>query len=100
MPKINLSVPHNRDKAEAAEKLKSFAQIVREKYKDQVKDVHEEWREDGMTFGFKTMGVTIKGDVAVTEDSADVQAELPFAAMMFKGRIEQEIRSAIGQALA
>lgn len=100
MPTINLTVPHGHSRADAAEKLKSFAEVVRQRYKDQVKDVHEEWREDGMTFGFKTMGVEITGDVAVNDSSADVRAKIPFAAMMFKGRIEQEIRDAMNRALA
>lgn len=99
MPSLTLNVPHSLGQQQAAERLRGFIGQVSRKYQDQIKDVNEEWTGDTLRFGFKTFGVRIDGTLEVREDTVDVQADLPFAAMMFKGRIEQEIRDALTKAL-
>ena len=41
------------------------------------------------------MGMSISGTVAVEPDRVKLDASLPFAAVMFKGMIEQQIRKEI-----
>ncbi len=89
MPKINLEVPHTLSADEARVKLEKFAESLP---KDQVKDLEQTWNGNTLTFGFKTMGIKIGGDLTAADQKLLVDLELPFAAMMFKGKIESEIK--------
>jgi hypothetical protein len=92
MPKLTVAVPHALDPQEATKRLQGFLERVRSRYQDQVSDLHEEWGENAGTFSFKTYGFNVKGNVAVQPGEVRVEGDLPFAAMMFKGRVEQTIR--------
>lgn len=101
MPSFSTQVPHSLSKTDAVERLKDLLQKVREKYGDQVKDLEEKWDEEAGTlnFAFRTYGFNIKGDVAVNDDQVALKGDLPFAAAMFKGRIEQSISEEIKRCL-
>ena len=100
MPEFKVSVPHKLGRQQAKERLKTFAAELKEKYASQVKDMHEEWKEDSVEFGFTTFGMQIKATVAAGDDSVDIDGEIPMAAVLFKGRIEQEVRQAVEKALS
>lgn len=100
MPKLNFSVPHTLEKPEARSRLEAFAERVREKYQGQVKDVKEWWEGDTLCFAFRTMGVNIDGRLAVEDDQLNVDGNLPFSAMMFKGKIESSLREELERLMA
>ncbi|REJ66251.1 MAG: hypothetical protein DWQ31_15485 [Planctomycetota bacterium] len=100
MPSVSTSVPHQLSKAEAMERIKKFGVTLQEKYEGQFKDFDESWSDNLLNFAFKTMGMAFKGTVQVEEDEVKVDGNLPFAAMMFKGRIESEVRGALEKLLA
>lgn len=95
MPKFDVNVPHTLTKQEAHERLKAFSEKVREHYTDLVKDVHQEWQGETLNFGFKTLGQRIDGSLEVADSAIRVQGDLPFTAMMFKGKIESVLRDEI-----
>ena len=92
MPKLNLAVPHGLSQEEAATRLKGFLEKVRAKYQDKFSDLEEEWTDNTSKFSFKSMGFAFKGNVAVNDNDVKLEGDLPFAAMMFKGKIEETIR--------
>jgi Putative polyhydroxyalkanoic acid system protein (PHA_gran_rgn) len=92
MPKFNVTVPHALPQAEAAERLNRFADILREKFKDSVSDLDQSWEGNVLAFHFKTFGFPLSGKIAVGEKALVVDGDLPFTAMMFKGKIESSIR--------
>lgn len=100
MPKLNFSVPHTLEKAEAKSRLEAFAGRVRDKYQGQVKDVKEWWEGDTLCFAFRTMGINIDGRLAVEDDRLNVDGNLPFSAMMFKGKIESGLREELQKLMA
>jgi hypothetical protein len=100
MPKMNVSVPHSLPQEEAANRLKGFLEKIRAKYQDQVSDLQEQWGDQTGSFSFKTMGFAVKGNVSVEPDKVQVDGDLPFAAMMFKGKIEETIRENLQRLLA
>ncbi len=53
-----------------------------------------------MDYSFSTYGFNIKGDIDVEPDQVKVNGNLPFAAMMFKGKIEQTVREELEKLLA
>lgn len=99
MPKLSLSVPHSLGQQEAGERLKSFLAFIKERHADKVSDLQEEWGENSLKFSFKTYGFKVAGVATVEESEVKVDTDLPFAAMMFKGKIEQEMRDALTRVL-
>ena len=93
MPKLNFSIPHGQSKEDARQRLEHFTSGLREKFQDQVSDLQESWDNDRLDFSFKTFGIRIQGNITVKPDALAVLCELPFSAMMFKGKIESEVRA-------
>jgi putative polyhydroxyalkanoate system protein len=100
MPKTSTTVSHTLGEAGAIERLKSFAVRLKEKHQDRVGDLTEDWNGNVLNYGFSTFGFKIKGTMNVTDNEVKVDTDLPFAAMMFKGKIEQEIRETLTKVLA
>jgi hypothetical protein len=100
VPKLSFSVPHNLNKAEARSRLEAFTDRVRQKYQGQVKDIKESWEGDTLCFGFRTMGINIDGRLAVENERLAVDGNLPFSAMMFKGKIESSLKEELEKLMA
>jgi putative polyhydroxyalkanoate system protein len=92
MPKFNVTVPHPLSQPDARERLNRFADVLGEKFKDQVSDLQQNWEGDTLNFSFKSYGIQLKGGVTVADKQLNVDGELPFTAMMFKGKIESAIK--------
>ena len=89
MPKIHVTVPNPLSQQEAKERLDRFSEFAGGS--DKVSDLEQSWQGDNLHFGFKSFGIAIKGVVAVSDQKLDVNGEIPFSAMMFKGKIESEV---------
>jgi hypothetical protein len=100
MPKITVKVNHTLDPAVAGERLKSTLDWVKASYQAHYSDLTEVWTESGLTYSFRAMGFSIKGGALVDADAVHVDADLPFAAMMFRGTIEKTLREMVEKALA
>lgn len=100
MPKLSIEVPHLLGQSVAAQRLKDKFAAVRAEYQSQVKGLREEWLDHTFSFAFQTMGMAISGTVAVEAEKIRLAADLPFAAMLFKGTIEERIRQEVGRLLA
>jgi hypothetical protein len=100
MPQITLATTHSLGRDEAARRLKEKFSAVRTQYGSSVNDLQESWLDHTFSFGFKTLGMGINGTVHVEDENVTLNAELPFAAMFFKGAIEQRIREELGGLLA
>ena len=100
MPAFNVTVPHNLGKENAVERLKTFVQKITERYKDQVSKTEGNWVDNVLTFAMTTYGFTISGKLTVEDSEARLEGQLPFAALAFRGKIEQSIAGEISKALA
>ncbi|EAQ81450.1 polyhydroxyalkanoic acid system family protein [Blastopirellula marina] len=92
MPGFHVEVPHPLGQEAAIEKVQYVLEKMRGRFEGQVKDMQQTWEGNIMVFSFRTMGVDIKGTMDVLEELVIVKGSLPFAAMLFKGRIEKSIR--------
>ena len=99
MPSFNVEVPNSLPREQAVKNLKHFLSKVREHFKDQVSEMQESWVDDVLNFSFKSYGFTIAGKLTVDDQKAKIDGTLPFAAVPFKGRIEQTIRENLQKAL-
>ena len=100
MPEFRTEIAHELGKEQATEKLKSFLDRVSERYKDQVSELTGDWTDNVLKFALTTFGFKIDGVLTVDEDVARLEGKLPFAAAMFKGKIESSIASELKKALS
>jgi tRNA dimethylallyltransferase len=63
-------------------------------------EFREEWRDHTFSFAFRTFGLGVSGTIAVEQDSVRLAADLPLAAMVFKGAIEKRVREEVGKLLS
>lgn len=92
MPKLTFTIPHGQSKEDARERLLQFSDGLRNKFQDQISDLQESWEGDRLDFSFRTYGIPIQGNITVNPSALSVQCELPLSAMIFKGKIEAEVR--------
>jgi len=100
MPSFSTEVPHSLGQDAAKEKLSTFLDRIHEKYKDQVSDLQGEWNDNILAYSFSTFGIRISGELTVLDDKVLVKGEIPFSAMMFKGKISSGVQEAIEKTLA
>lgn len=101
MPKFSVSVPHTLEREEAVVRLKDFSNQVLDDSPVEVSDIEEAWDDAGnLAFSFKAMGLKIAGKVITSEQSVAVDGDLPFAAIAFRGAIENQIAEKIRAAIA
>ena len=92
MPKFSLEVPHTFTAEEAKSRLERFVDSLQSQYGDKVSDLQQSWDGNKLSFGFKTFGIKIAGAIEALEQKLHVTGEIPFSAMMFKGKIESEVK--------
>ena len=99
MPSFSTEVPHTLGKEAAVEKLKDFLVKVKEDFKDQVSEMEGEWNDNVLTFSLTSYGFKIDGTLTAEEDSAKIAGSLPFAAAMFRGKIESSMAKELTKVL-
>ena len=93
MPKIELNIPHSLTKDEALNRIQQFLPLLKAEHFDKIKDLEESWNGNTGEFRFKISGFKVSGTLQVGEDFVLITGELPFAALLFKGQIEDNIRT-------
>jgi len=99
MPKLNFDVPNPIGQERALDLIQSFMPKVQERFKDSIKDVQQDVTGNVVSFSFKSMGMGIQGSLTVDEQQVNVAMDLPFAALMVKGKIQSEMTDALKRLL-
>ena len=99
MPKFSLEIPHNLSAEEAKSRLERFAESMHERFADKVSDLQQSWNGDTLAFGFKTFGIKVAGEIESAKEKLLVRGDLPLTAMMFKGKIESEMKQLLGRVM-
>ena len=100
MPSLSLSMPHSLGQEEALKRLKAAIEKAKARNQGKVTNLKEDWNNNRLDYSFTTFSFNIKGEVTVEPDQVKLNGSLPFAAMMFKGKIEQTVRDELGKLLA
>ena len=100
MPALKMNFPHQLGRQTAQDRLHTLLAKVKHRYGDQVSNLRESWSDNVLDFGFSTYGFGIQGNVTVEENEVRIDGQIPFAAMMFKGKIEQALRETMTKTLA
>ena len=100
MPKIQVNQAHTLGQEQAIARLQQFLPKLKDRFQDKVSDLQESWQGPNLDFSFKAMGFKIAGKLAVTDSDVKLQQDLPLAAMLFKGKIEEQIREQLNRLLS
>ncbi len=93
MPKFSVTVPHQLSREDASRLLDRFVEeVLLTKFKDSIGELEQQRDGDALTFKLKTFGIQLSGKAVATDSDFVVDGDLPFAAVMFKGKIESSIR--------
>ena len=99
MASFGAEVEHTLGQEAAIERLRGFVEKVQES-STEVKDMKGEWTDNVLTISFRTFGMNISAKMAVEETQVVVDGTIPFAAIAFRGKIEQSIASKLKEVLA
>jgi len=100
MPSYSVSVQHTLGQHAARQRVESFLETVLRDYAQSISNVEGQWTENRLAFRFMTMGLHISGMLAVEEALVAVSGPLPLAAVLFRGRIEKQIRDELQRLLS
>jgi hypothetical protein len=99
MPRLSVAVAHALPEVEAVARLRHFAAELKERHQDEVQSFHETWNGNQLDFGLTTWGLSIEGVLRVEPQQVVIDAKLPLAAMVVKGKIERSIREELTRLL-
>jgi len=91
MPSLHLVIPHPLSADEALKRIKQLIPITKKQFGDKVADVQEQWKGNKGTFSFTVMGFDVSGTLDVRDNEVELDGSLPWAALPFKGKIEETI---------
>ena len=100
MPTIAISVPHALPPGEAAERLKTRMEDAKQSYQGSFSDLSERWNDHCLSYSFTVLGMQVRGTVAVEAGAVRLSADLPMAAVLFRGTIESQLREEMERILA
>ena len=100
MPSYSVSVQHDLGQAAARQRVEGFLETVLRDYAQSISNVGGQWTENRLAFHFVTSGLNISGMLVVEETLVEVSGPLPLAAVLFRGRIEQQIRNELQRLLS
>jgi len=100
MPSYSVSVQHDLGQAAARQRVDAFLETVLRDYAQSISNVDGQWTENRLAFRFITSGLNISGMLIVEETIIAVSGPLPLAAVLFRGRIEQQIREELRRLLS
>ena len=92
MPSIKMSVSHNLSRDKALERLKNMTEQIKKQYGNMVQNLNESWTGNTGAFSFTVMGFDVSGNVNVEDREVNMEGQIPFAALAFKGKIESVLR--------
>jgi hypothetical protein len=100
MPAIEFSLPHTLDPDQVVARLQGFIAKVRERNDPKFVVKSEEWQDRQLKCSFSSYGFAMDADMQVQPTDLQFKLKIPFAAVMFKGQIEERLRGELAKVLA
>jgi hypothetical protein len=100
MPSIQFSLPHTLEAEEVVGRLKTFLAKLRERNESKFLVKSEQWNGHNLKCSFSSYGFAMDADVQVEPKDLKFHVNVPFAAMMFKGQIEERLRGELTKLLS
>lgn len=93
MPGFSVAVPHNLSAADAKNRIQKLVGDLQKQFAGMIQNVQEKWADDRADFSFDAMSFAISGSLFIEPSQVRIEGTLPMAALPFKGRIEEAVRS-------
>lgn len=90
MAKIQLEHKTSLSVSEIKEKAEELINSALEEFEDKISDTHQKWEGNTLLFSLRVMGFSVSGKATAQDNLIIVEAKLPFAAGMFKGKIRDK----------
>jgi len=100
MPEVRILVQHQLTEEEAVRRIKNLLTALKTQFADTISDLREDWAGNSCQFSLSVGGLSGSGTMNVKPKEVEIDLNLPFMAMMFKGKIEAVIRERLGKLLA
>jgi hypothetical protein len=100
MANLKIKIPHELNQEEAQKRIKKLLSETKEDHGDKISNLHERWDNNVGTFSFTTYGFDLSGTLTVNKSSVDLDADVPFAVMIFKDKIKNLIQEKAAELLA
>jgi hypothetical protein len=100
MPGLTVSVSRQLSQDQALRRIKTVVAQAKVQHSGKISDLHESWNGYLGAFEASGMGQKGSGTVAVNPSDVTIQIMLPFAASLFKSKIESGIRDTLTRILA
>ena len=88
---MNLTQRHSLSKEDAINRVKSLSEQLYQANKKDINSFNQQWKANKADVLITIMRMQFKGQVEVTSHDVCVKITLPFAALLFKKKIEIEI---------
>lgn len=98
MPRVSVAVPHELEPDEVVERAGPYIEKIVEDF--QGDDLEIEWEGRSANFSFTSLTFNIKGEVAVSDEDIAINVDLPFAALIFKDKVERAIGKNLKRAIS
>ncbi len=99
MPTFQVEVPHKLGQDGARQRLERFLEEAQQRLADRVSRMEGRWVGNTLEFSLRSFGMDFSGKIYVEDDRVRVDGRLPFAAVAFRGQIEQTLRAELERAL-
>src|SRR5436190_24174706 len=100
MARFNMAVSHGLPQDDALRRVRGEVENLKRQYGDRISNRWDNWDNNTYTFGGLTKGFTVSGVMMVKPFQVEIDADLPWLTMLFKGRIETAIRERLSTLLA
>jgi len=92
MPTLDVTVPHNLSQTEAKDRIQNLIQDLQTKFGGQIKNLSQTWSDHSSNFSFEAQGFKVSGQLSVHPSHMHLTAQIPMAALPFRGMIERVIK--------
>jgi hypothetical protein len=93
MRSLKVSIPNHLSQHEAISRVKKLFTSLKHEQKDKISNVKEDWKDGTGTIHFSAQGFDLSAIVVVHRSSVEIDAKVPFAVYLFKGKIKEAIKT-------
>lgn len=89
---MHMTIAHTLSGKDALSRIKKLLTQAKKEFGDKVSDLEEKWTKNAGEFSFKALGFAVSGTLVVSDTDIQIDGTLPWAALPFKGQIEEVIQ--------
>lgn len=97
---MNLTQRHSLSQEDAINRIKSLSEQLYQANKKDINSFNQQWKANKADVLITIMRMKFKGQVEITSHDVCVKIALPFAALLFKKKIENEIKNHLKNTLS